>query len=227
MTTRPAPPRPAIPDAILTGRLIVVGRRLEPAGIAAIAGALVEAGIHVFEVTLNSPGALEAIALLRARFEPNELLVGAGTVLDTGNAERAVEAGARFIVMPHTDVEIVHWAAARAIPAFPGAFSPTEILQAWRAGASAVKLFPASVAGVAFVRECRGPLPEIPLIPTGGVTLEDAPRFLAAGAVAVGMGGWLTSDADQEGIRARGERLVAALAAANGNAGATDTGAGA
>ena len=83
---------------------------------------------------------------------------------------------------------------ARGIPAFPGCATPTEVLAAWRAGAAAVKLFPASVAGPAFVREMRGPFPDIPLVPTGGVTVETAPSFIAAGAVAVGMGGWLLGD---------------------------------
>ena len=111
------------------------------------------------------------------------MLVGAGTVLDVAQAQAAVDAGARFFVMPHTDPELIRWAAERGIPAFPGGFTPSEILAAWRAGAAAVKLFPASVAGPVFVREMRGPLPEIPLIPVGGVNLETAPAFIAAGVL--------------------------------------------
>src|SRR5439155_6667975 len=121
---------------------------------------------------------------------------GAGTVLDEASAEEAIRAGATFLVMPHLDDHLVRWAVERGVPAFPGAFSPTEILSAWRAGASAVKLFPASAVGPAFVREFRGPFPEIPLIPTGGVTLESAEAFVTAGATALGLGSWLMGGHD-------------------------------
>ena len=110
--------------------------------------------------------------------------------------------------MPHLDADLVEWAAARGIPAFPGAATPTEIFAAWRAGAAAVKLFPASSAGPGFVRELRGPFPDIPVLPTGGVTLETAPAFITAGAVAVGMGGWLIGDGDPAGIRARARQVT-------------------
>jgi 2-dehydro-3-deoxyphosphogluconate aldolase/(4S)-4-hydroxy-2-oxoglutarate aldolase len=140
------------------------------------------------------------------------LLVGACTVLDVEGATQAVDAGARFIVSPHTDPALIDWAVARGLPVVPGAFSPTEMLTAWRAGATAIKLFPASVAGPAFVREFRGPFRDIPLIATGGVTIESAPAFLAAGTTAVGLGSWLTGDGEPEGIADRAERLIRALA---------------
>ena len=139
------------------------------------------------------------------------LLIGAGTVLTVAGARAAIGAGARFLVMPHTDPALIEFAAAQGIPAIPGAFTPTEVLAAWRAGACAVKIFPASAVGPSFVRELRGPLPDVPLVPTGGVTIESAPGFIAAGAVAVGIGSWLTGDGDPDGIAARGARLVAAL----------------
>ena len=126
-------------------------------------------------------------------------------------AERAVNAGATFVVSPHTDAALVEWATERGIPCFPGAFTPTEILAAWRAGAAAVKLFPASVAGPAFVREFRGPFPHIPLLPTGGVTAESAPDFIRAGAVAVGLGSWLIGDGDPNGITGRAAAVVHAV----------------
>ena len=106
------------------------------------------------------------------------------------------------------------WAAERGIPAFPGAFTPTEILAAWRAGAAAVKLFPASMAGHTFLREFRGPFPDIPLVPTGGITVESAPAFIRAGAVAVGLGSWLTGDGEPAGIAERGVAVVRAVAEA-------------
>ncbi len=207
----PASLRPRIPAPILEGRLIAIGRGLDPASTTAIGEALADAGIRAFEVTLNSRDALGAIRALRARLDGDELLVGAGTILAVEEAEEAVAAGAQFLVSPHTDVSIVSWAADRGIPCFPGAFTPTEIHLAWRAGASAVKLFPSSAVGPAFVRDFRGPFPQIPLVPTGGVTAETAREFLAAGAVAVGLGGWLMGNGDPGAIGARAREAVAAI----------------
>ena len=203
--------RPPVPELIRVGRVVAIGRNLDPATLPTIVDGLRAAGIPAFEITLNTPDALEAIAALAARFDPEEILIGAGTVLEPTQASAAVDAGARFLVMPHTDPEIIRWAAERGIPAFPGAFTPTEIMAAWRAGAAAVKLFPASAAGPTFVREMRGPFPEIPLIPVGGVTVETAPSFFDAGALAVGMGSWLTGGGDPATIRERATQLLAAL----------------
>ena len=215
-TANGEPERPAIPSGILEGRVIAIGRGLAPEAILSIAASLADGGVRAFEITLNSPAAMEAIAAMAARFAPEELIIGAGTVLDEAKAEEAVAAGARFLVMPHTDAGLIAWAAQRGIPSFPGAFTPTEALGAWRAGAAAVKLFPASVVGPAFVRELRGPFRDIPLVPTGGVTIESAPSFIAAGAVAVGMGGWLTGSGDAAVVGARARQVVDALAMARG-----------
>ena len=200
-----------LPDEITGPRVVAIGRGLPPDRVEGIAEGLVAGGIRSFEITLNSPDALGAIAALAQRWG-DRLLVGAGTVIDVEGAAAAVDAGARFIVSPHTEPALIDWAVARGVPVLPGAFSPTEILVAWRAGATAVKLFPASVAGPAFVREFRGPFRDIPLIATGGVTIESAPEFLAAGAVAVGMGSWLTGDGEPKGIADRAHRLVRTLA---------------
>jgi len=205
--------RPAIPDAILGPRVVAIGRRLDPARLAEVAAALGEGGVRAFELTLDAPEAVEAIGRLTASDEAGDLLIGAGTVLDVAAAERAVDAGARFLVSPHTDPSIVEWAATRDIPCFPGALTPTEILVAWRAGAAAVKLFPASAVGPSFVREARGPFREIPLIPTGGVTAESAAEFVRAGAVAVGLGSWLTGSGDPALVADRAREVVEALAA--------------
>jgi 2-dehydro-3-deoxyphosphogluconate aldolase/(4S)-4-hydroxy-2-oxoglutarate aldolase len=205
------PVRQAVPEAILDGRVIAIARGLDPSRMVDIAGALIDGGVGAFEVTLNSRSALDAIAAVRAAVPAGRLLVGAGTVLDGASAEAAVGAGAQFLVMPHTDLGLVEWAAGQGLPVFPGAFTPSEILAAWRAGATAVKLFPASAVGPSFVRELRGPLPEIPLIPTGGVTAENAPDFIRAGAVAVGLGSWLTGAGDPAAIRARATQLTEAI----------------
>jgi 2-dehydro-3-deoxyphosphogluconate aldolase/(4S)-4-hydroxy-2-oxoglutarate aldolase len=206
--------RPPVPAGVRDGRVIAIGRGLDPATVPAIGEALAAGGVRAFEVTLNSPAALEAIAALAERFEPDRLLVGAGTVLDLDAAAAAVVAGARFLVMPHTDPDLVAWATDRGIPAFPGALTPTEVLAAWRAGATAVKVFPASTVGPSFVRELRGPLPQVPLVPTGGITLDSAPDFIAAGALAVGLGSWLTGSGDPVVVEERARAIVAALAVA-------------
>jgi 2-dehydro-3-deoxyphosphogluconate aldolase/(4S)-4-hydroxy-2-oxoglutarate aldolase len=202
--------RPPLPEEIAGPRVVAIGRALPSDQVERIAEGLVAGGIRAFEITLNSPDALSAISMLAERWG-DRLLVGAGTVLDIDGAKRAADAGARFIVSPHTDPELVGWAVGRGLPVFPGAFSPTEILRAWNAGATAVKLFPASVAGPAFVREFRGPFRDIPLIATGGVTIESAPAFLAAGAAAVGLGSWLTGDGDPVGISDRATRMIQAV----------------
>lgn len=204
--------RPGIPEQIRDGRVIAIGRGLDPTTLPAVGEALLAGGVRAFEVTLNSPGAYEAIELLATHFPANDLLIGAGTVLSLEDAASAAAAGARFLVMPHTDLEIIAWAVQRGIPTFPGAFTPSEILGAWRAGAAAVKLFPASAVGPAFVRELRGPFPEIPLIPTGGVTLESASAYVGAGALAVGVGSWLTGQDGADGIRHRARLLSEVLA---------------
>jgi 2-dehydro-3-deoxyphosphogluconate aldolase/(4S)-4-hydroxy-2-oxoglutarate aldolase len=142
------------------------------------------------------------------------IAIGAGTVLSIEDAGLALDAGATFLVMPTTDPELVRWAAERGIPALPGAATPTEILAAWRAGAAAVKLFPASALGPSFVRECLGPFPDIPLVPTGGVTAETAGSFIAAGAVAVGLGSWLVGDGVADGVTRRARQVVDAVATA-------------
>lgn len=208
--------RPAIPVGITDGGVMAIGRRVSTELAPTVAAALAEGGVRAFELTLNEPEAealrsIEAVARVAAGLG---LEIGAGTVLSIEAAGRAVDSGATFLVMPHLDPELVGWAAARDIPAFPGCATPTEILAAWRAGAAGVKLFPASSAGPGFVRELRGPFPDIAIVPTGGVTLESAPLFITAGAVAVGVGGWLLGDGTPDGVRERARQIVAAVAAA-------------
>ena len=208
--------RPAIPVGITDGGVVAIGRRVTTELAPTVAAALADGGVRAFELTLNEPEAealrsIEAVARVAAGLG---LELGAGTVLSIEAAGRAVDSGATFLVMPHLDPELVAWAAARDIPAFPGCATPTEILAAWRAGAAAVKLFPASSAGPGFVRELRGPFPDIAIVPTGGVTLESAPLFITAGAVAVGVGGWLLGDGTPDGVRERARQIVAAVAAA-------------
>ena len=210
--------RPAIPVGITSGGVIAIARHLEPDAVGRIADGLLGGGVRALELTLNEPEerALASLEAAARHTAGTPLAIGAGTVLTIEAAERAVAAGATFLVSPHTDPEVVQWAAAAGVPFLAGAFSPTEVLAAWRAGAAAVKLFPASVAGPAFVRELRGPFPEIPVVPTGGITVETAPDFIRAGAIAVGLGSWLIGNAEPTGIAERGARVVVAVAEARG-----------
>jgi 2-dehydro-3-deoxyphosphogluconate aldolase / (4S)-4-hydroxy-2-oxoglutarate aldolase len=203
--------RPPVPVEIRSGRVIAIGRRLQPGSILPIAEALAEGGVRAFEVTMDSHDAIAAVTALAREYSNGPLLLGAGTVLDIPSGAAAVDAGARFLVTPHIDLELIQWAVEREIPIFPGAFTPTEILAAWRAGASAVKLFPASAVGPKFVRELRGPFADVPLIPTGGVSRESAGAFIAAGALGVGVGSWLTAGKTFALIKERAAQIVKAV----------------
>jgi 2-dehydro-3-deoxyphosphogluconate aldolase/(4S)-4-hydroxy-2-oxoglutarate aldolase len=215
--------RPEIPAGITTGGVVAIARGLPPDKAVAVAEALARGGVRAFELTLNEPeaDALAGIETVARVARDLGLDLGAGTVLSIEAAGRAVDAGATFLVMPHLDPELVAWAAGRGIAAFPGCATPTEALNAWRAGAAAIKLFPASTAGPAFIRELHGPFPQIPVVPTGGITLESAPAYVAAGAVAVGLGGWLLGDRQRDGIRQRAGKIVAAIAEARAAAATT------
>lgn len=206
------PVRPALPSQVTDGRIVAIGRRLDGALVEGVGAALLAAGIGCFEITLNDPidEPLRSIERLASRFS-GQLLVGAGTVMSIAAAERAIGAGATFLVSPHTDEALVAWAAERGIPAFPGALTPTEVVRAWNAGAAGVKLFPASAVGPAFIRELRGPLPGIPILPTGGVSAENAGEFIRAGAVAIGLGSWLIGDGRPDGVTERGLRVRASI----------------
>lgn len=142
--------------------------------------------IRLFEITLNSPRALETIRMLTGHHP--EMLIGAGTVTRLEEIDQAAEAGAQFLICPHTDVGLIQAARQRGLPIIPGALTPSEILAAHRAGADFVKLFPAMPLGPDYLRQLRGPLPEVPLIATGGVTPENAAAFLKAGAQGVALG---------------------------------------
>jgi 2-dehydro-3-deoxyphosphogluconate aldolase / (4S)-4-hydroxy-2-oxoglutarate aldolase len=207
-------PRPAIPAGITQTGVIAIGRRQDPATVPGICDALLDGGVRAFELTLNEPEsiALEALAAAVGHCDGSAMVVGAGTVLTLEAARRAVNAGASFLVAPHLDPDVVAWAADQRIPMFPGAATPTEVLGAWRAGAAAVKVFPASSLGAAFIRELRGPLPDIPLVPTGGVSVQNAADYIEAGAVAVGMGSWLFGDGSAATIADRSRQAIEAVA---------------
>ena len=180
----------------------------------AVVEALLQAGLTVAEITMTVPNAIDAIGAVAKRFP--EVLVGAGTVTDAETARRAVDAGAEFIVTPCLVPEVIDAAHRADVAVLPGALSPSEVFEAFRLGGDMVKVFPAqSVGGAAYLRALRGPFPDIPLVPTGGVTLENIAEMFKAGAAAVGVGTELVSkDAlarhDYAAIGALAEQFVAA-----------------
>ena len=164
----------------------------------AAAEAVAAGGITIVELTMTVPGALDAIAELVKR-AGDEILVGAGTVLDAQTAQKCFDVGAQFLVSPGFDLETVKAARAAGKLIMAGALTPTEVIMAWKAGADFVKVFPASaVGGPSYLKALRGPLPQVPLVPTGGVNLNTAADFLRAGAAALGIGGELVSAAALE-----------------------------
>jgi 2-dehydro-3-deoxyphosphogluconate aldolase/(4S)-4-hydroxy-2-oxoglutarate aldolase len=181
--------RTALPPALTATRVLAILRGHATEAARDIATALVGADLGTVEVTLNSPDAYTTIAALVRDGLP---LVGAGTVLTLDDAKRAVDAGAGLLVSPHTDVDLIGWAADQRVPSLPGAMTPSEVYAAWDAGATAIKLFPAGSLGPQYLRELRGPFGDIPVIPTGGVTADTAAAWMGAGAAALGVGSWLT-----------------------------------
>ena len=172
--------------------LIAILRHTEASLAKDTAAALLEAGIDVVEVTLNTRGALEMLGAISRHFG-ERLVVGAGTVMSPEAADQAIAAGARLIVCPHLDEAIVHRAVERGVAVIPGGFTPTEIVRAWAAGASFVKVFPAGPVGPRYIRDVLAPLSHIPLVPTGGVSLENATEFIRAGSAALGLGSALVN----------------------------------
>ena len=200
--------------------VVAVIRLQDPARLRAVIDAIAAGGVRVLEITMTVPKAIEMIAAIAPTL-PKGFLIGAGTVLDGPTATRAAQAGAQFIVSPVFRKEVITAAHVRDVPAIPGCMTPTEILEAADAGADIVKLFPATTLGPGFIKDIRAPLPQIRVMPTGGVTIDNAGDWIRAGAVAVGVGSaLLDSAAIAEGrykvIEDNARRIVANVAAARG-----------
>jgi len=174
-------------DLLLRERIVAIVRGLSGEAADRAAEALIDGGIRLVEVTMNTEGALETISSWRKKFD-GRAEIGAGTVLDIGMAREAVAAGARYLISPNLDEEVIAFGAERGISVWPGVMTPTEIVRAWKAGAEAVKVFPMASLGVNYLAEIRAPLNHIPMIATGGVDLTTIRAYFEAGAVAVGMG---------------------------------------
>jgi 2-dehydro-3-deoxyphosphogluconate aldolase/(4S)-4-hydroxy-2-oxoglutarate aldolase len=179
--------RPPLPPGVEQTRVVAIMRHTAPDLAVQTARALLAGGVCAVEVTLNSADALRMLRAIKAALV-GQVVPGAGTVLDISAADAAIDAGVSFIVSPHTDQDLIRHVVSRGIPCLPGAFTASEVLAAWSAGASVVKLFPSGPVGPAYLKDLRGPLGHVPLMPTGGVSLDNAAAFMQAGAWGLGVG---------------------------------------
>ncbi len=175
---------------VLNSGIVAIIRSNDGSRLADVAEALVAGGVDVMEVTFTVPKAHRVLEQVADRLG-DKILLGAGTVLDTETARIAMLAGAEFIVSPAVNLDVIRCCRRYDKLIFPGALTPTEVLSAWEAGADIVKIFPSEVTGPGYLKALAGPLPQIRLMPTGGVNLETAAAFLRAGACALGVGGSL------------------------------------
>lgn len=176
---------------ILQHQIVAIIRGADPDSMIEIVEALKTGGVRTLEITLNSPRALNLIERLAAEFN-DEILIGAGTVLDPQTARDALQAGAKFIISPTLNIDTIAMTRRYGGISIPGAFTPTEILCAYENGGEIIKVFPATL-GPRYIREIRGPLSQIPLMPTGGINIENIKEFSEAGAVAFGIGSSLVN----------------------------------
>ena len=209
------------PSVILQANPVVAVLRAGHArDYAPVIAALAGGGVRSIELTLSTAGVFDLLPGLIGDFG-DQVEIGVGTITTEAEAWQALDAGASFLVTPVTDVGIVRAAVERGIPVFPGGLTPTELLAGWRAGATAVKVFPASTVGTGYISQLRGPFPDLQVIPSGGVAIEDAPAWIRAGALAVSLGGPLIGDAFKGGdlgaLTRRAERVSTLVAEALGS----------
>lgn len=194
----------------LEQRVFAIIRSDDYEGVTSTADTLIGAGINSLEISLTTPYALDAVTTLRREAGP-DCIIGAGTVLDASAARAAIDAGALFLVSPALDADVIRTGHRYGVPVFPGVATPTEMVRALELGADALKLFPASAHDPSWLKDVRAALPQAPLLPTGGVTVESAPEWVAAGAVACGMGSALTAGDDREAVAKRVTALLQRL----------------
>ncbi|GLB61499.1 bifunctional 4-hydroxy-2-oxoglutarate aldolase/2-dehydro-3-deoxy-phosphogluconate aldolase [Cytobacillus sp. NCCP-133] len=173
-------------------KIVAVIRGARPEQILPISKALLAGGVSTFEITVETPGVCRLIEKVKEEFG-NEIIVGAGTVLDPETARAVILAGAEFIFSPTVNAETIQMAKRYGVLSIPGALTPTEILSAYEQGGDLIKVFPADVMGVSYFKSLQGPLPQIPLMPTGGINAENIQSYLKAGAVAAGAGSSLVN----------------------------------
>lgn len=200
---------------ILQHKIVAILRGVSPGDVLRIAQALYNGGVRLLEVTLNSPGALDSIEQVAGEMK-GKMLVGAGTVLDAADAKEAIAAGARFIISPVLEKGVIRAARRHGAVSIPGAYTPTEVLNAFVQGGEIVKVFPA--LGPHYIKDLLAPLPHLPLMPTGGIALQNINAFNASGAVAFGIGSALVDSKIQvneiylQSLSAKAKQLVEAIA---------------
>ncbi|WP_256475423.1 bifunctional 4-hydroxy-2-oxoglutarate aldolase/2-dehydro-3-deoxy-phosphogluconate aldolase [Pseudarthrobacter cellobiosi] len=208
---------PQQPTPPLAGQVIAVLRTTHASEYPPVIEKLLSGGVRFIELTLTTRDVFDLLPDIRSTFG-DAAEIGIGTVTTTGQAERSLDVGAQFLVTPSMNLDIVHAAVSRGIPIIPGGLTPTELHAGWSAGATAVKVFPASTVGPDYIGQLHGPFPQMQLIPSGGVSIEDAPRWIQAGALAVSLGGPLIGDAFAGGSLAqltdRARRVTELVAAA-------------
>ncbi|GAA1231961.1 bifunctional 4-hydroxy-2-oxoglutarate aldolase/2-dehydro-3-deoxy-phosphogluconate aldolase [Prauserella halophila] len=203
--------RRALPRWTAETRLVVVLRGERADDYAPVIDTMVESGVRSFELTLTTPGTVAALPGLVERYG-DTADIGVGTVTRPDEVDAAVGGGARYVVTPVSDIPVVDRALERDVPVVPGGLTPTELWSTWRRGVPAVKVFPAGRVGPGYLEDLRGPFPDLAVVPSGGVDLESAQAWLAAGAAAVSVGGPLLGDAlgggDLDALAARARKFV-------------------
>ena len=174
-------------DHILSTGVVAVIRMKDTQRLKRVIEAIRLGGVKSIEITMTVPGAVQIIANL-VKTVPDDVLVGAGTVTDVETANKVIDAGAKFVVGPILNVDIIKLCNQRGVVIMPGCYTPTEIFTAWKAGADIIKVFPATSLGPKYFKDIRGPFPDLRLLPTGGVSVDNVGEWIAAGAVAVGIG---------------------------------------
>lgn len=207
--------------AIMRAKKVPVSQAGTSEQLIAAAEAICRGGVRAIEVTMTTPGALEMIAEASARFG-RDVLFGAGTVLDAETAQAAIQAGAGLIVSPTLDVDVIRLCNDHGVVAVPGCYTPTEMLAAFNAGADLCKFFPAEIGGPAMLRAIRAPLPQLRIVPVGGVTLDNAAEYMRSGAAALGIGSALIDQAlldagDLAELARRAAAFIAAVKTARGD----------
>ncbi|SDJ77556.1 bifunctional 4-hydroxy-2-oxoglutarate aldolase/2-dehydro-3-deoxy-phosphogluconate aldolase [Sediminibacillus albus] len=199
----------AIIDRLVCNGVIAVIRKVAEDKVEAVAESLINGGVNVLEITIDVENANTIIKRLSDRFS-GRAVIGAGTVLDAKSASRAIDSGAQFIVSPLLDGEVIEMTKKYGKVSIPGIMTPTEAIAAVKQGADIVKVFPASAVGASFIKNVKGPLPHLKVIPTGGINVENAGDYIRAGAIAVGAGGNLV---DNKAIAAGEFKKIEAAAA--------------
>jgi len=207
----------------LMDRFVVAVVRADSGGddLVRVVEAVAAGGVHCIEVTMTTPGALACIETAAKKLEGADALLGVGTVLDAETCRMAILAGAQFVVTPTLSIPTIQMARRYGKPIVAGAYTPTEILTAYENGADMVKVFPCSVGGPEYIKALKGPLPQVPLVPTGGVEVDNIGSFMKAGASAVGVGGNLVSKKflaarDFDGLTRNARAFAVAVRAARG-----------